>query len=176
MLRERRHESVAEVCGAVEIDEPHLQRIEAGRERPTEDILLLLLSHFDVQDEYAAELWQLAGYTESEKNTDETQPNERGRSGPVQDARTQAMMIMIDPRVMYSDNVEIVTNKEGIVINFGQTNGLNGSPLTVSRIGMSHAQARDVLGVLHQALYDIDNPGNRYRLGEGGGDGEAGAS
>lgn len=167
MLRERRHESVAEVCGAVEIDEPLLQRIESGRERPSEDILLLLLSHFDVQDEYAAELWQLAGYTESDKNNDDT-IGSHSHAAPAQDARTQAMMIMIDPRVMYSDNVEIVTNKEGIVINFGQTNGVNGSPLTVSRIGMSHAQARDVLGVLHQALYDIDNPGNRYRLGDGG--------
>jgi len=45
-LRENHRESAAEVSGAVEIDEKSLRRIEAGTERPSEDILLLLISHF----------------------------------------------------------------------------------------------------------------------------------
>ena len=61
-LRERKRESVAEVCGAVEIDEKDLSLIETGTERPSEDILLLLISHFALEDDKAAELWQLAGY------------------------------------------------------------------------------------------------------------------
>ena len=34
-IRQKMHESVAEVSGAVEIDEQSLQRIEQGKERPT---------------------------------------------------------------------------------------------------------------------------------------------
>jgi transcriptional regulator with XRE-family HTH domain len=47
-LRERNRESIAEVSGAVEIDESALDRIEDGSERPSEDILMLLISHFSV--------------------------------------------------------------------------------------------------------------------------------
>src|ERR1700748_2828432 len=74
-LRERNRESMAEVSGAVEIDETELSKIEAGAERPSEDILLLLISHFAVEDDKAAELWQLAGYDrqEDERERDATQ-------------------------------------------------------------------------------------------------------
>lgn len=51
-----------EVSGAVEIDEKRLKRIEAGIERPAEDILLLLISHFGVADREAVQLWELADY------------------------------------------------------------------------------------------------------------------
>jgi transcriptional regulator with XRE-family HTH domain len=53
VIRQKLHESVAEVSGAVEIEEQHLQRIEQGEERPTEDILLLLINHFGMQDDDA---------------------------------------------------------------------------------------------------------------------------
>lgn len=162
-LREKRKESVEEVCGAVEIDEPVLQRIESGHERPSEDILLLLISHFEVQDDFAAELWHLAGYDEpgSHQLPDEKATPERN------DTRTQAMMIMIDPRVMYSDSVEIAANQQGLVINFSQSAGMNNQSLTVSRIGMSYDHAKAVLSMLHRALYDAQNPGNSRRLPDG---------
>jgi transcriptional regulator with XRE-family HTH domain len=38
-LRESHRESVAEVSGAVEIEENFLTNIEAGKDRPSEDIL-----------------------------------------------------------------------------------------------------------------------------------------
>jgi transcriptional regulator with XRE-family HTH domain len=161
-LREKRQESLEEVCGAVEIDEPVLQRIESGHERPSEDILLLLISHFEVQDDFAAELWHLAGYDNPgpQLSTDEKPISDR------HEARTQAMMIMIDPRVMYSDSVEITANQQGVVINFGQLAGAN-QPLTVSRIGMSYDQAKAVMGMLYQALHDAQNPSNSRRLSDG---------
>lgn len=166
-LREKHHESVAEVCGAVEIDESLLERIESGHERPSEDILLLLISHFDVHDEHAAELWQLAGYDETRVNDND---NHSSNMGPDRnDSRTQAMMIMIDPRVMYTDNVEITANQQGVVINFGQTGATNSQSLTVSRIGMSYDQAKAIMGMLHQVLYDAENPGNSRRLNDGNG-------
>lgn len=157
-LREGSRESLAEVSGAVEIDEKDLDKIEAGQERPSEDILLLLISHFALQDDKAAELWQLAGYDKpgADDNRDQAQAN-----------RTQTMMVMIDPRVMYSDSVEVVANNQGVVLNFSQSSGPNNQPLTIARIGMSHDQAKTVMGILHQVLYDMDNPGNSRRLSDG---------
>lgn len=154
-LREHHSESLAEVSGAVEIDEKELNLIEAGQQRPSEDILLLLISHFAVHDDKAAELWQLAGYDKSatEENRDQAQAN-----------RTQTMMVMIDPRVMYSDTVEVVASIQGVVLNFSQSSGPNNQPLTIARIGMSHSQAKTVMGILHQVLYDIDNPTITKRL------------
>ena len=61
-VREQLHQSLAEVSGAVEIDEQSLERIEAGRERPSEDILLLLISHYGVENQQAVQLWELAEY------------------------------------------------------------------------------------------------------------------
>lgn len=161
-LRERNRESVSEVSGAVEIDDKELDLIESGSDRPSEDILLLLLSHFSVEDEKAAELWQLAGYDKhihSHENDDEPERIENG-------LRPQAMMIMIDPRVMYSDSTEVVAGNKGVVLNFSQAAGQQSQPLTVSRIGMSYDQAKTLMGVLHQALYDAENPRPR-RLGDG---------
>lgn len=160
-LREVSRESMAEVSGAVEIDETDLDRIETGQDRPSEDILLLLISHFGVQDDKAAELWQMAGYDKPHSHDDDYDD----RSS--QNSRTQAMMIMIDPRVMYSDGVEIVANKQGVVLNFSQVAGAGEKPLTVSRIGMSYHQAKALMGLLHQALYDRENPGNGRRLPDG---------
>lgn len=156
-LRERNSESAAEVSGAVEIDEKVLQRIEAGTERPSEDILLLLISHFALEDDKAAELWQLAGYDKAHDGNDH-EPSSGGRS--------QTLMVMIDPRVMYTDDVEISANNRGVIVNFSQSAPQPGQPLTVSRIGMSREQAKMLMGLLHQALYDQENPG-RKRLGNG---------
>jgi transcriptional regulator with XRE-family HTH domain len=47
-LRERGAETLAEVSGAVEINEDILERIEQGSERPSEEILMLLISHFNM--------------------------------------------------------------------------------------------------------------------------------
>jgi transcriptional regulator with XRE-family HTH domain len=61
-VREQSRQSLMEVSGAVEIDQRSLERIEAGIERPAEDILLLLISHFGVADREAVQLWELANY------------------------------------------------------------------------------------------------------------------
>ncbi len=162
-LRERSQESVAEVSGAVEIDEKDLNRIESGTERPTEDILMLLINHFSVGDDKAAELWELAGYEHATNDDPEQEHEHASESGTP---NRQTLMIMIDPRVMYSDSVEIVADSRGVVMNFSQHAGQREQPLTVARIGMSREQAKMVMGILHQALYDLDNP-RRRQLGDG---------
>ncbi|HSX30493.1 MAG TPA: helix-turn-helix transcriptional regulator [Candidatus Saccharimonadales bacterium] len=165
-LRERSRESVAEVSGAVEIDEKALTLIEAGSERPSEDILLLLISHFALEDDKAAELWELAGY--DRPRSDDGQERGHEHDTPSQQSgRQQTLMVMIDPRVMYSDAVEVAANQKGIILNFSQSGAQADQPLTVARIGMSHEQAKLVMGILHQALYNADNPRLPKQLGDG---------
>lgn len=143
-IRQKLHESVLDVSGAVEIDESSLEKFEAGRERPSEDILNLLISHFGVQDDDAAKLWHLAGY-DRPHNHDDDIPEDlaSGRAG---------MLVMaIDPRVIYSDGVHVNAGPNGVVISFAQTASMQ-QPLVTARVGMSREQARNVIRVLQGAL------------------------
>jgi transcriptional regulator with XRE-family HTH domain len=144
VIRQKLHESVAEVSGAVEIEEQRLQRIEQGQERPSEDILLLLINHFGMQDDDAAKLWQLAGYDV---------PHDHDRDTPTESInnRTMVMIMAVDPRIIYSDGVQVVANPGGVVLNFSQGSGTPQSMVT-SRIGMSREQAGRLIETLQQAL------------------------
>jgi transcriptional regulator with XRE-family HTH domain len=145
-VREQSRQSLSEVSGAVEIDEAQLQRIEAGRERPSEDILLLLISHFGVQDREAVQLWELAEY-ESDMPDDirADHPSSELNGKPV------VMLLAVDVRTMYSDGLKVTVNPAGVTLNF--TQAVNPSQLApVARVGMSHQQAEQVIRTLQQAL------------------------
>jgi transcriptional regulator with XRE-family HTH domain len=145
VIRQKLHESVAEVSGAVEIEEQRLQRIEQGKERPTEDILMLLINHFGMQDDDAAKLWQLAGYDQPH-NHDNDQPADAHNNG-----RTMVMIMAVDPRILYSDGVQVTANSSGVVLNFSQAAGTP-QALTTARIGMSREQAAGLVRTLQQAM------------------------
>lgn len=145
-VRQKLHESVVEVSGAVEIEEQTLQRIEEGHERPTEDILMLLINHFGIQDDDAANLWQLAGYDQPREHDHnhadrETTPNNR----------SMIMIMAVDPRIIYSDGAQVTANSQGVVISFSQAAGTPHA-LTTSRIGMSREQAYGLMHTLEKTL------------------------
>ncbi|HSX34308.1 MAG TPA: helix-turn-helix transcriptional regulator [Candidatus Saccharimonadales bacterium] len=144
IIRQKLHESVAEVSGAVEIDEQQLSRIELGQERPTEDILLLLINHFGMQDDDAAKLWQLAGYDQPHNHDHEHNNNDPQN-------RAMVMIMAVDPRIMYSDGVQVVANNVGVTLHFSQGSGTP-QPLTTARIGMSREQAYGLLHTLQNTL------------------------
>lgn len=142
--RETNQQSVAEVSGAVEIDENELQNIEAGVARPSEDILLLLISHFDIQDSEALRLWEMANYgTEI--------PDELKVDIDVQGAQKVVMLFAQDLRTMYSDGVDIAVNTAGVTLSFTQSTA-PGQSMPVSRVGMSIEQAQQLLSGLQMAL------------------------
>lgn len=147
--RESVHESLAEVSGAVEIDIEMLTKIEQGIMLPSEDILLLLISHLNVREDEALRLWEIAGY-EKHKSDNQQTTND--------DLMTKQVMMVVpfDNRAMYSDSVQITVNKNGVVFNFMQTGGQQ--PTTVSRIGMSKEHAYTVLDVLKNTLEYSDRP------------------
>jgi len=150
-LREQIQESLAEVSGAVEIDEASLGRIEQGLERPSEDILLLLINHYDMQDQEAVQLWELAGY-DSEGGPG---PNRMRVEDLANSNKQMIMLLAMDMRVMYSDGLDVTINQAGLTLNFTQA-GAKGQRMPVGRIGMSYDQAREVLQTLQSALDRAD--------------------
>lgn len=144
-VREQLHQSVAEVSGAVEIDEPTLERIEAGKERPAEDILLLLISHYGVQDQQAVQLWELADY-------DTETPEQIKPEAELQAGNKVVMLLAFDTRTVYTDGVDIEVNKAGATLTFTQAGGKSSEAAPVARVGMSIDQAERVALALQFAL------------------------
>ena len=147
-MRVKRQQSVAEVSGAVEIDDKLLADIEQGAKRPSEDILMLLISHFSLKEEEAVKLWELAGYTK---------PDSHNHRVKHEETIPQVLVMPMDVRVVYTDIANITTNKYGVTISFMQSEGPNGQPLAVSRVGMSREHAHKFLKTMHKALHP-DSP------------------
>lgn len=147
-VRQKLQESLNDVSGAVEIEPLRLERIEQGFECPSEDILELLIRHFDIQSDEAAGLWQLAGY-EMDCDHDHTQDLED--LTPPQTHHGTIMIMALDPRVVYSDHVQVTANPNGVVLNFAQTTNML-QPLTAARVGMSRKQAKQVMHAIQEAL------------------------
>lgn len=147
LIRETCRESVAEVSCAVEIDTDVLERIESGEERPSEDILMLLISHFGVKEPEAVQLWETAGYSQPMSLDDfHDRPPAMGADG-----KPTMVLLAIDARVLYSDGVAISGNDKGLVMHFSQVAGQQ-RPMPIARVGMSYQQAEETLRVLQQAL------------------------
>lgn len=144
-LREKRHESLAEVSGAVEIEVDLLSAIEGGVKRPSEDILLLLISHFATKEDEATKLWELAGYDQDQLPVTHMVNGDEG-------AVPSVMVMPADARIVYTDMIHVMVNKYGVVMNFMQESGPTSQPLAVSRIGMSKEHARSVLEILQKTL------------------------
>ncbi len=131
-LRLRADESLADVSGAVEIDVKELAQIELGQLRPSEEVLMLLVSHFSAGDDEAVRLWELAGYHEDKQQSE--QP------------------------ILFTDVVDVTVNRYGVVMNFMQTNGSSTQPASVARVGMSREHAKSVLRILQITLSQVEQP------------------
>lgn len=143
-LREQSNQTIAEVSGSVEIEDAALERIEAGLECPSEDILLLLINHFNMRDQEATQLWELAGYGPRIEE-----------KAPANDDNTihkqVVMLLALDTRTVYSDGVVLDSNRAGVTISFTQSSA-QPTPTVVARLGMSHEQAQQVVRTLQTAL------------------------
>lgn len=157
--RQQLKESLAEAAGAVELAEDELLRIEEGLERPSEEILMLLIKHFAMIEDEAVRLWELAGYDKIEPidDTNDTDAHSGGTKSIV-------MTIAMDPRVMYSDSVHISGNKHGLIFSFLQPGGGQLPAFPVSRVGMSREQAKKMLELLKDTLEQLDKASEPKQL------------
>lgn len=148
-LRENSRQSLAEVAGSVEIDASVLELIEQGTQRPNEEILLLLINHFNIEDLEALQLWELAGYG-GDVPEQLLPPN----LAPGGHKASVVMLMATDNRTLYSDAAEITADPAGITMNFLQASA-HAKQVPVARVGMSQLQAERVLESLQQALLKV---------------------
>lgn len=147
-LRVRLQKTLVEVSGAVEIDPEVLKAIEQGQTRPAEDILLLLINHFDITKDEATKLWSLAGY-EMPKDEDDAEDNPQ---------KQLAVLMPLDNRIMFTDDILMNGNRDSLVIQFMQTDLLTYQTLPVARVGMTTDQAKKLFEQLRQTLYYNTEP------------------
>lgn len=140
-LRVRAKETLAESAGAVEIEVRDLAGFELGSARPSQDVLLLLISHFQAGDEEAMKLWELAGYHNEKLPAEE----------PLFPAAEST------DRVLFTDVVDVMVNNYGVVMNFMQSGGPKSSPTPVARVGMSREHAKSVLKILQITLAQTEH-------------------
>jgi DNA-binding XRE family transcriptional regulator len=150
--RQKMQESTAEVSGAVEIDVDTLQRIEQGKELPSEDILMLLINHFGLCDDEAVNLWELAGYDQHDIFCDEFDNAKHARDDHQRMAKQPVVLLALDSRVVYSNGAEVVTDKNGMILSFTQFIDASQGPVPVARVGMSYDQATQLLDTLQRAM------------------------
>ncbi len=136
-LRRKYLESRRELSAALEINVEYLDRLEQGKERPTEELVEQLVSHFNLDDGLAHNLWLFAGYP-YEKLEDITIPT--------------ANVPIAEARISYTDSAHISANNFGVVLNFMQNAGPNNQPLVVSRLGMSKEHAKQVADLIYQTI------------------------
>lgn len=149
-LREQASESLAEVSEALEVDVKDLSSFESGNNRPSIEVLIMLINHFNAQDDEAISLWHLAGYNLEELPTGKL-------FGDLNQAQPKinkhaVVILPIDARIIYSDSVKIMANKNGVTFSFMQSIDNSTEPLAVSRIGMSREHAKKVLDILKSTL------------------------
>lgn len=142
-LRGQVNETLAEASGAVEIDVLELASFELGQARPSEDVLLLLLSHFGVKDDEAIRLWNLAGYNMSKI------PVSSIGNGTTQE---NPLVVATTEHVLFTDIVDVIVNNYGVVMHFMQNTGVGSQPAVVAKIGMSREHAKSVLQILQLTL------------------------
>jgi len=138
-LRTGANESLAEASGAVEIDIRELASFELGSVRPSEDVLLLLISHFGAQDDEAVRMWEMAGY--GADHMPQTPP-----------PANESTKLATEQRILFTDVVDVIVNNYGVVMNFMQSGGPKNQPSTVARVGMSREHAKSVLQILQVTL------------------------
>jgi transcriptional regulator with XRE-family HTH domain len=138
-LRVKAQETLSDTSDAVEIDVKQLAAYELGQACPGEDILLLLISHFNVRENEALRLWQLAGYGLSGVTVQVVEAN-------------QSQKDKTDEPVLFTDTVDIIANNHGVVMNFMQTTGKASQPSMVAKVGMSREHAKNILRIMQITL------------------------
>lgn len=146
-LRERAAESIHELSAALESDTELLQQIENGQARPSEDMVMMLISHYGVEEEKATKLWELADYKPFGESEDEdSHHNEQAKDTPT------IVVSMPENRVLYTDEAQIYVDDQGVTIHFMQTIMPDAPKMVVSRVGMSKKQAAALVKTLYSTL------------------------
>lgn len=156
--RKSQHESITFVANSIKIDRTYISKLENGHERPSQEVLNKLISHYSLTGVEATRLWTLAGYREGMVAMERKEVNYmNGQNGSqlVKGSQTVDLQIKVpeDKLILYTDSVIVTQGQFGIVFNFAQALGPTNQQMVVSRIGMSKEHAKALLKVLEQEVH-----------------------
>lgn len=167
-VRLKTKRTLDEVSGAVEIDVEQLKSIESGLKRPEEEVMLLLISYYNLADKEASSLWAMAHYESalSEHMVFDNLPTPNIENIVSQmTSKPMVMLMAIEQRIIYSDGFEISWNEAGLNINFTQNNtGVRPQNLSIAKIGMSYSQVNKLVQALEMALLHVKYRGSTKLL------------
>ena len=149
--------SLDDVSQAVELDPAEFGRLETGHLRPSQEIVNLLITHFDLAVSTASRLWRLAGYDQqlsfasSESESIEDGDDDGFESVLASEAK-QAFLAISDSRIVYTDMVNVRANNYGLTINFFQGLSQETQPAPVARVGMSLEHAARLAQSLNETI------------------------
>ena len=139
-------QSLSEVSGSIEIDENELIKIETGLQKPSQEVLELIIEHFKITEMEANTLFDLAGY-----GSENIFPSNLMEFLQSLGTKCIVMLSPIEQKVVLSDSLDIHIDKDNIVFNFKQILG-NNQPTSVSKVAMNVNQAYQVMDLLTKAL------------------------
>jgi hypothetical protein len=145
--RDNLHESLAEAAGAVEIDQSVLEKFEQGFQRPPEDVMVSLISHFNLSGDESSKAWDLAGYNQEK-------PKSLGGIMDAIDSNKSVMVVLpVGTQTLYTDTAQVTVNDYGVVMNFMQSGGSGGQSVPIARVGMSREHAESLIDLLQRSLH-----------------------
>lgn len=132
--RVKKHQTLAEVSGAAEIEIETLSKIEAGNLLPDEELLITLISYLKIPDDAAQDIFIIAGYFEEET-----------------DRLAQPGMPAI-----YADSTNVINSRDGVIIDFSQPS-IDGQ-MNTFRFGLNQNVASELTKQLMQSLTKENKP------------------
>lgn len=145
-------ESIEEVSGSIEINPNQLERYEAGLDRPDEEILELLISHYHVHYSVSEELYKLAGYDSYEVQDEYIDFNTPESLIEATQIAKQIMFVFAsENKAQYTDGLRVDFNQHGLQLTFTQSQGGSENQI-VTKLGMSNEMADNVIKTLTLAL------------------------
>lgn len=180
-IRTAAKRSLADVSQAIELDPAEFSQLEDGRLKPSQEIVSLLINHFDLAVSTASRLWRLAGYDQQlsftaldgDSSADEAEAEDQLEAFLAAEARP-ALLAVNDNRAAYTDMFNLRANSYGVVVNFLQGFSQDGPPLSVGRVGMSLDHAARLAKALNETVSRVgrksrptaeDQPGPRASTG-----------
>ena len=161
-IRTAANRSLADVSQAVELNPAEFSQLEGGHLKPSQEIVNLLINHFDLAISTASRLWRLAGYdqqlsfaaVETDPSANEADAEEQLEAFMTAEARP-AFLAVNDNRAAYTDMFNIRANGYGLVVNFLQGFSQDSPPLSVSRVGMSLDHAARLAKALNETVLRV---------------------
>lgn len=154
-LRKQSGQSLEEVAGAVGVERSHLNKIELGRYKPSEELLKRLFDHFSVKGYNAGRLLDLRAI-EPVVHTEASSWGKENTMVPMAKPQPpKVAQVSINPAnspVLYTDSVFVTSSEYGLVLDVAQKFPGGPQQHVVARIGMSFDHAKKLIEVINDHL------------------------